>query len=286
MYTLSLHDALPIWAHHQIDSPARKVSARRLRRRAPDPAPRHVGEPAPAAARHACRQARSLRPAARRPHPAAARSAALRRSVVGLGTRGSASAARASRPRAAVARAASGAPARAHARAPHADQAVPDGLEADRRRRQHLRQREPVPRRDPSAHAREAPVARTLRPACRRPQGNLARRDPRRRLEPARLRRSRRQPGLFPAALLGVRTRGPALQAMRERDPPHRAGAALYFFLPALSALAALAFSRFSTTGSTNFDTSPPNAAISRTSVAEMNMCCSEGVRKMVSRSG
>src|SRR5947199_1007 len=111
-------------------------------------------------------------------------------------------------------------------------------------------------------------------------------RDPRRRLEPARLRRSRRQPGLFPAALLGVRTRGPALQAMRKRDSPHRAGAALYFFLPALSALAALAFSRFSTTGSTNFDTSPPNAAISRTSVAEMNMCCSEGVRKMVSRSG
>src|SRR5947208_3433436 len=155
-----------------------------------------------------------------------------------------------------------------------------------RRRRQHLRQREPVPRRDPSAHAGEAPVARALRPACRRPQGNLARRDPRRRLEPARLRRSRRQPGLFPAALLGVRTRGPALQAMRERDPPHRAGAALYFFLPALSALAAPAFSRFSTTGSTNFDTSPPNAAISRTSVAEMNMCCSEGVRKMVSRSG
>src|SRR5216117_2836117 len=129
-------------------------------------------------------------------------------------------------------------------------------------------------------------VARALRPACRRNQGNLARRDPRRRLEPARLRRSRRQPGLFPAALLGVRTRGPALQAMRERDSPHRAGAALYFFLPALSALAALAFSRFSTTGSTNFDTSPPNAAISRTSVAEMNMCCSEGVRKMVSRSG
>src|SRR5204862_7091440 len=171
-------------------------------------------------------------------------------------------------------------------RAPHADQAVPDGLEADRRRRQHLRQREPVPRRDPSAHAREAPVARTLRPACRRPQGNLARRDPRRRLEPARLRRSRRQPGLFPAALLGVRTRGPALQAMRERDPPHRAGAALYFFLPALSALAAPAFSRFSTTGSTNFDTSPPSVAISRTSVAEMNMCCSEGVRKMVSKSG
>src|SRR5438309_2066119 len=107
-----------------------------------------------------------------------------------------------------------------------------------------------------------------------------------RRLEPARLRRRRRQPGLFPAALLGVRTRGPALQAMRLRDSPHRAGAAVYFFLPALSALAALAFNRFSTSGSTNFDTSPPNAAISCTSVAEMNMCCSEGVRKMVSRSG
>jgi formamidopyrimidine-DNA glycosylase len=43
---------------------------------------------------------------------------------------------------------------------------------------------------------------------------------------------------------------------------------------------------RFSTLGWTNLATSPPSAAISRTSVAEMNMCCSEGVRNTVSMSG
>ena len=46
------------------------------------------------------------------------------------------------------------------------------------------------------------------------------------------------------------------------------------------------AFSRASTAGCTNDETSPPNFAISRTIVAEMNMYCSDGVRNSVSTSG
>ena len=64
-----------------------------------------------------------------------------------------------------------------------------------------------------------------------------------------------------------------------------RAGAALDLLLPYLPEIA-LSFRRFATLGWTNSETSPPSAAISRTSVAEMNMCCSEGVRKSVSISG
>src|SRR3970040_2129412 len=118
-------------------------------------------------------------------------------------------------------------------------------------------------------------------------QAHLARRDPRRVLEPARFRRGQRPLGLFPEPLLGLWPGGRGLPALPRPGPPHRAGTALYVLLPPLPELGpTFCFSLASTRGSTNLDTSPPSVAISRTSVAEMNMCCSEGVRNIVSKSG
>ena len=116
-------------------------------------------------------------------------------------------------------------------------------------------------------------------------QAHAERGDPGGRLDLARFRRRRRRRGLRTAAPLRVRPRREELPPLRDADPQAGAGTALDLLLPYLPEVA-LAFRRFSTEGWTNSETSPPSAAISRTSVAEMNMCCSEGVRNMVSISG
>ena len=74
-------------------------------------------------------------------------------------------------------------------------------------------------------------------------------------------------------------------------DPESRADArrwaqddAMIFRIPPSCLI--LALRRFATSVGTNFDVSPPRTEISRTMVADMNMYCSPGVRKMVSTSG
>ena len=140
--------------HRARDPPARQVPAGRLRRRSPDPAPRHVGQPARAAAGHA--GAASTTTSTSCSATACCGCATRAASARCCGPPGDAEA----HPLLAhlgvepLSRALdASAAARAHARAPHGDQAVPDGRPAHRRRRQHLREREPVPRRHQPAQA-------------------------------------------------------------------------------------------------------------------------------------
>ena len=58
---------------------------------------------------------------------------------------------------------------------------------------------------------------REMRKAVRGDQAHAARGDPRRRLEPARLRRRRRQRRLFPATLLGLRQGGQTVPPLRQQ---------------------------------------------------------------------
>src|SRR5258707_4197904 len=67
-----------------------------------------------------------------------------------------------------------------------------------------------------------------------RDQAYPARRDPRRRLEPARLRRRRRQSGLFSTALLGLWPRRRTLPPLQCEGKTNRAGTARDLLLPAL----------------------------------------------------
>ena len=158
---------------------------------------------------HAGGEARPLRPRARRSGSAAARSAPLRRGAVDRAKRsrrircsrdsGIEPLSQRARRRARLLQ--------ADARAPHGDQAVPDGRPAHRRRRQHLREREPVPRRHRSAEAGASALRRRMRRGSpRRSRTRCARRSSAGGSTPARFRRRRRQRRLLPATLSGSTT--------------------------------------------------------------------------------
>ena len=109
--------------------------------------------------------------------------------------------------------------------------------------------------------------------------------DRRRRHDAQGLRGSLRNARLFPPETVRLREGRQALPEMPDADPPVRAGTAQHLLVPALPALARSArgapLARASATaGCTKCETSPPSIAISRTSVDEMKVNCSCGVRK------
>lgn len=90
---------------------------------------------------------------------------------------------------------------------------------------------------------------------------------------------------LLQAEAICLRAERPAVPQMPDADPPVHTGRALDVLLPRVPEMrdryfARLACSAFATSGCTNWETLPPRLAISRTSVDEMKLNCSVGVRK------
>ena len=170
-------------AHRQVHPAPRQIPAGRLRRRAPHPAPGHVGKPAPRPAGNARGQARPCRPRSLRARSSGVHDPRRFGAVLDLAPLKE-HPLPSTRHRAPDARAQPGKAARPVARASHRGQAIPDGRTARRRRRQHLREREPVPRADQSAQAGQPRHAGAMQETGRGDQAHPERGDPRRRLEP------------------------------------------------------------------------------------------------------
>ena len=273
----------------------RQIPAGRLRRRPPHPAPRHVGKPAPRRRRERPRASTTistssfgdqvLRLRDPRRFGAVLWTAAPLEEHPLLAHLGVEPLSRALD---------AGTAARARRARPRRDQAVPDGRHGA----------SSASATSTRARACSAPASiRASRPAgCRAErmretgrgdQAHAARGDPRRRLDRcATSSAATAQPGYFQHRALGLRPRRarPAGAAATTISAASCRDSARPTSAPRCQRLAASDFTFAASLARprdrTNFETSPPSVAISRTSVAEMNMCCSHGVRNTVSKSG